>query len=378
MKLKTTGFPSKLLKELSETHEHSFKTKYPTYQRDYLRRIKAEYAEKQKPARETVFKDFLSKGRTLRELTDKFGDNTQELLHAKYEGFSLFEQVDEFSRTLYILLPVTDLAQVKVKPKLWSFVIGKQPDGEIDPYICVQLPAFEGKIQIALLYDLHYGHAKHRRDKLQSYVDWIQRSPNVYAILGGDLMENAIDRGMTFDQDVQPHSQLDELAMILAPIAHKCLFSVPGNHEERTKKATGIDVAKVLADKLEVPYFTGPVFCSILANGHKWTVFAQHGRGNSQTKGGKMNMASRPASFVNNVDFIVCGHVHDRVSEAQTIIVEDPVNCRLIYKNQWVVIAPSFLGWMDTYAYRAGYRPPSLGGVAIYLYADGTSKADQT
>lgn len=377
MKLKTTGFPAKLLSELAQTPEHSWKAKFPGYQRDYLRHVRDEYVEKHKPAKETVFLDFLSKGRTHQELVDRFPD-ADELLKGNYPGFALFKQVDEFNRTLYILLPATDLSVIKVAPKNWSFVIGKQPDGERDPYICAQLPDFTGKVQVALLYDLHYGHAKHRKDKLQSYINWIQRSPNVYAILGGDLMENAIDRGMQYDQEVQPHSQLDELAVILAPIAHKILFSVPGNHEERTQKATGIDVAKVLADKLEVPYFTGPVFCSILANGHKWTIFAQHGRGNSQTKGGKMNMASRPATFVNNVDFIVCGHVHDRVSEAQTIIVEDPVNCRLIYKNQWVVIAPSFLGWMDTYAYRAGYRPPSLGGVAIYLYEDGTSKADQT
>lgn len=378
MKLKDSGFPSKLLSELAETHEHSFKSKFPTFQRDYLRRLKAEYQEKQKPSREAVFLDFLSKGKTLLEITEKFGENAEGLLATKFEGYALFKQVDEYNRTLHILLPAEALDAVKVKSKDWQFTIGHDDGGEVQPYICVQLPTFTGKVQIALLYDLHYGHAKHRREKLQSYVDWIQRSPNVYAILGGDLMENAIDRGMTFDQDVQPHSQLDELAVILAPIAHKCLFSVPGNHEERTQKATGIDVAKVLADKLQVPYFTGPVFCSILANGHKWTIFAQHGRGNAQTKGGKMNMASRPASFVNNVDFIVCGHVHDRVSEAQTIIVEDPANCRLLYKNQWVVIAPSFLGWMDTYAYRAGYRPPSLGGVAIYLYEDGTSKADQT
>lgn len=371
-------FPTKLLPKLAETLDDNLTAEFPNWKRGELRKLKLEYLKTLQPAKESVFLDFLKKGRTRQEIEEKFGDQTDTLLNATYEGHALFQQVNEYNQTLYILLPAVNLSTVKVKSKNWKFTIGHEDNGEVQPYICCQLPAFKGSLQVALLYDLHYGHAKHRREKLQSYVDWIQRSPNVYAILGGDLMENAIDRGMQYDQDVQPHSQLDELTAILAPIAHKILFSVPGNHEERTFKATGIDVAKVLADKLEVPYFSGPVFCSILANGHKWTIFAQHGRGNSQTKGGKMNMASRPASFVNNVDFIVCGHVHDRVSEAQTIIVEDPANCRLIYKNQWVVIAPSFLGWMDTYAYRAGYRPPSLGGVAIYLYEDGTCKADQT
>jgi len=373
-KFKTSDLPL-----LAETLDDNLVETFPNFTRGQLRKLKADYLKTKSPPQETVFLHFMSKARTKKEMESRF-PNFDELLHADYDGYSLFEQVNEFGENVYILLPAPNLNAIKVQSKNWHFTIGHSPDGEIQPYICCQLPNFKGALQIALLYDVHYGNAKHRKEKFQSYVDWVKNTPNVYAILGGDLMENAIDdgRGMSYDQTENPHSQLDDMAQILAPIAHKVLFSVPGNHEERTYKKTGIDVAKVLADRLQIPYFSGPVFCSILANGHKWTIFAQHGRGNSQTKGGKMNMASRPATFVNNVDFIVCGHVHDRVSEAQTIIVEDPANCRLVYKNQWVVIAPSFLGWMDTYAYRAGYRPPSLGGVAIYLYEDGTSKADQT
>lgn len=380
---KRSEFPKDKLKELAETPMDELQIRFPDFKRDDLRFLRRKQTATLRPkAKEKKIspQKFLTKARTRKELVTRFGDKVDEVLATKFDGLNLFEQVNEFGENVYALLPAPSLDAVKVLPKDWKFTLGKEPNGEAQPYICVQLPRFKGKTQIALLYDVHYGHAKHRKEKFQSYIDWIRRSPNVYAILGGDLMENAIDdgRGMSYDQSENPHSQLDDMTKLLAPIAHKILFSVPGNHEERTFKKTGIDVARVFADRLEIPYFSGPVFCSILANGHKWTVFAQHGRGNSQTKGGKMNMASRPASFVSNVDFIVCGHVHDRVSEAQTIIVEDSANFRLAYKNQWTVIAPAFLGWMDTYAYRAGYRPPSLGGVAIYLYEDGTSKADQT
>jgi hypothetical protein len=268
----------------------------------------------------------------------------------------------------------------EIKPKTWGYHIGKSEDGKKQPYLVAQLPDFKGTIQIALLFDVHYGHFAHKKEKFLSYIRWIAENPNVYAVIGGDLMENAIDdgRGMSYDQDKNPQSQLNDMAHMLAPIAHKILLATPGNHEERTYKKTGIDVMEVLADKLKVPYFSGPVIVDILANSYKWSMYVFHGRGNSQTKGGKMNMASRPKGFTGHINFFISGHVHDRVCESETMIVADPINCQLQYVEQWTVVAPSFLGWEETYAYKAGYRPPARGGVSVELDENGDYRAKQT
>lgn len=328
---------------------------------------------------EDSFLKFLQKGRTKEEIQDAFGKKTNELLNGYYKGYTLFNQRDEYNRKLFILLPVSP-EPAKIKDKDWKYSNQIDEFGLPEPYLVVQLPSFKGTLTIAPLFDVHYGHFAHKNTKFQSYIRWIAETKNVYAILGGDMFENAIDdgRGMSYDQAHNPESQLEYMKKALAPIAHKCLVSVPGNHEERTYKKTGIDVARILADSLQIPYFAGPVLLDILANDQRWTLYIHHGRGNSQTKGGKMNAANRPKTFTSMVHFFVSGHVHDRVCESETILYPNPLTCRLEQKEQWTVIAPSFLGWNGTYAYKAEYKPPAKGGVSIELRDDGGYRAIQT
>lgn len=325
------------------------------------------------------FMHFLSVGRTKEQIREVFGKETNRLLAGDYKPLSVFAQKDDFNRKLYILLPLTQEG-VEIKPKEWKYSIHNDEFGNHEPYLVVQLPPFKGKITIAPLFDVHYGNAAHKKQKFLSYIKWIERTPNVYAILGGDMMENATDdgRGMTYDQSENPESQLDYMVRNLAPIAHKILVSVPGNHEERTRKKSGTDVAKVLADALKVPYFTGPVLMDILVNGFRWTFYVSHGFGNSQTKGGKMNSASRPKTFTAMVHFFISGHVHDAVCERETILYPNPQTCRLEYRDQWVIIAPSFLAWNGTYAYRGGMKPGANGGVYIELNDNGDYRGVQT
>lgn len=319
---------------------------------------------------------FLSSAKTRKELEAKFGDQTDSILETKYEGMVLFTQRNNYHELVYILLPKPPKG-IRLLPKKYEHHRGMDEHGNDQPYLLVKIPDFKGKLIIAPLYDLHYGHSEHKFEKLLSYIRWIKETPNVYAILGGDVMENALDdgRGMTYDQSVNPQNQLNRMTELLSTIAHKILVSTPGNHEARTKKKTGIDVAEVLANKLQIPYFNGPVTMSIVANTYKWTFYVSHGFGNSQTKGGKMNMAGRPKSWTGLVHFIVSGHTHDCIAESETMIVEDPINCRLIFVKQWVVVAPSFLGWYKTYGYEAGYKPLAQGGVSMELYDNGGYKA---
>lgn len=179
---------------------------------------------------EESFVLFLQKGRTKDEIVGAFGKDANKLLRGEYKGLSLFTQRDAFMRKLYILLPISD-EKPEIKEKDWKFSFSKDEFGLPEPYIVTQLPNFKGNLIIAPLFDVHYGHFAHKSQKFQSYLRWIAETPNVYAILGGDMMENAIDdgRGMSYDQKTNPESQLSYMKNALAPIAHKCLVSVPGN-----------------------------------------------------------------------------------------------------------------------------------------------------
>jgi hypothetical protein len=326
------------------------------------------------------FHEMLSRSRTRREIEEIFGDQTDELLRTKFEGYNLFEQINDFGENCYCLLPeiVLDLA---IQPKIWSWY---RPAGEngygYQPYLMIQMPETtfaslgdDPEIRLVPLFDVHLGHHAHKEEKFRKYLRYIAETPNVFTWLGGDLVENALDdgRGMTYEQELPPMRQQDLAVHLLAPIAHKILWAQPGNHEWRTYNKTGVDPTAYIASRLQVPYSDGPLIVDLLAGGKRWRIHSDHGHGYSQTKGGKMNAAGRPRKFTDGVQFFVSGHVHDPVANSETVIVVDPVEKRLIYPQQWTIIAPSFLRWEGTYAYRAGFAPPGAGGVSLHLYKNG-------
>lgn len=335
-------------------------------------------AEATKGKRKTdAFLKFLSKARTRRELERRFTD-PDSLLAETYPGYSLFQQRNQYNEPIWILLPVIN-DSVEIKPRDWSFHVGLDEEGVPDPYLMVQLPdAFvDNAIRIVPIFDVHFGHIAHRDKKFLSYIRWIEENPNIYAILGGDIMENALDdgRGMTYENSMNPQSQFDAIEKLLSRIAHKILVATPGNHEWRTYKKAGIDPMRFLCERLDIPYFDGPVFLSLLAGGYKWRFYISHGKSNAQTKGGKLNVAQMAKRFTGMIHFYVSGHVHDPLVNSETCICENPVKCCLQLLPQWTVIAQSFLGWKNTYAYRAGYPPPGQGGVIMEIYDNGEYRA---
>lgn len=370
------------IKKLLATPYDDLIVEFPGYtRRELVAMKKAAQGLPVKPVQSTrsktraKFVAFLAKGRTERELKAKFED-FEALLKEDYEGYNLFKQRNLENEPVYILLPEV-INEVVVQPKAWKHHIAKD-DGRTQPYMMVQLPDHkESKVIIAPLFDVHFGNIGHRTEKFLSYIRWIKETPNIYAIVGGDLMENALDdgRGMSYDQKTNPEGQIGWMVQALAPIAHKILVAIPGNHEWRSYKKAGIDPLRFIADQLKIPYFDGPVFLDVLVFGYRRTFYVKHGEGNSQTKGGKMNAASKPRKFTGMVHFFVSGHVHDPVVMSETCVIPDPVNMRLTYPQQWTVIAPSFLRWEGTYAYRAGYPPPGTGGAICEISANGDYRA---
>jgi hypothetical protein len=330
-----------------------------------------------------AFRKFLLRAKTLSEIQAEFGDLSETLLAEKHLGLNLFEQINNFGEKIYILLPEVGEEdwRAQVKERIWSYHQSESLEGPWkQPYQMIQMPdgAFVGdEIIIAPIYDVHLGHYAHKREKLLAYLRWIEETPNVYTFIGGDFAENALDdgRGMTYSQEIPPSLQVKRACELLAPIAHKILFVLSGNHEHRTEKKTDIDPSAVVASYLNIPHYAGPVYCSILGKGRRWKLYAFHGNTSSQTKGGKLNAAGRPRRFTDFIHFYVSGHTHDPMVNNETCLVEDPERCRLTYQTQWIITCPSFLGWENTYAYVAGWPPPGKGGVALNLYSNGNYEA---
>jgi hypothetical protein len=351
--------------------------------KNYIQRIEREAKKAKKTKRTDLYENlknkfskYLQKARTVREIENMFGNVSEKLLADEYPGLEFYKQINNFNQIVHILLPVYS-QDIELKPRTVKHRYSVNEHGERQPYLLVNIPdrllSEHGQIDILPIYDVHLGHTAHKKEKFLSYLRYIAETPNVFAVIGGDLMENALDdgRGMTYDTDKNPTNQLDHAIQLLAPVAHKIICGLPGNHEWRTMIHAGIDPMKVLCDRLQIPYFNGPVYVSVVCGDYKWKYHFSHGYGNSQTKGGKMNRAGGPKKYSDFINFIVSGHVHDPICNSETCVVEDAANCRLTYPQQWIIVAPSFLRWENTYAHRSGYGPPGSGGVVCRMYANG-------
>ena len=83
----------------------------------------------------------------------------------------------------------------------------------------------------------------------------LARDPDTFLLILGDLFENAIPargEGMMFEQKLTPDEQIDEIADILKPVAHKIIGACTSNHSRRTAKEVGIDMDGQLYKRLGV------------------------------------------------------------------------------------------------------------------------------
>lgn len=327
---------------------------------------------------EQKFVNYLTKARTLDAVVRKFKLPPAEVLKCirkGYKHYDLFEPLNEYNEQMYILVkkPATEIVLEPRKIKT------RHSEGE-EAYIQIQIADKLDELRIVPLCDAHYGNKGHRSEKFRKYIDWIKRTDGVYAFVMGDMNESKTEtgKGHIYDQDTDPHQQINDMTVFLSEIAHKVLAMVPGNHEWQIYRKTGVDVTKIMAERLGIPYFQGGTHIHILWKGRRYGFKIFHGKGNSQTKGGKMNAAIRSKIWTEGIDFFLSGHTHDCICQPQTKFVPDLPNCRLIEKTYWTVVAPSFLGYWNTYAHRADFQPPAKGGVACVLYPDGTYRAEFT
>jgi hypothetical protein len=314
---------------------------------------------------------FCAKGRTLEEICKRAGWTPEEAKAqlVEREGFDLFRHRNRYGEPIFLYLPKPPVG-IRLGERVWKY--RKQPGGK--PYLMVEFPdANWDKIKIQPVSDVHLGHVGFDEEKFREYVNWIASEPNVFPILLGDEVENALDNAKgAFDQTMQPGvPQVTRFCQIYAPIAHKTLCMVPSNHLGRSQKLTNIDPAWIIADKLDIPYFGEPVFMDVLWRGNPFSFHIQHGVSNAQTAGGKLNAATRPITFQDFVHFAVSGHVHWEHVGEEVVIVRDPVNFDLLLMSTYVVICGSFLNYWGTYASRAGYKPGATGCPTCIIHPDG-------
>ena len=226
-------------------------------------------------------------------------------------------------------------------------------------------------ITIIPLYDVHLGSPNCMEQELIAFINKVISMPNVYLILGGDLIDNGTKSSVTnpFRATMPPSQQKREMAKILEPARDRILCILPGNHERRSGKDADDDPCYDIAAKLDVEnlYRENIAFMKIQLGREKvqngslrptYTIVAVHGSGGGILTGGAVNKSEQFGYTVDGMDALVIGHTHKPFNTSPGKICIDARNNVVSFKPFEVVSATS---WLEYGGYAARYmlRPAS-------------------
>lgn len=244
--------------------------------------------------------------------------------------------------------------------------------------IKILLPNTLKWVEVKLIGDLHFESPECRIDDFKQLVDYIEKNETCYAILNGDMLDNAIigSKGDHYRQRHSIEDSIDELVKILTPIKHKILAIDTGNHEGRTTKAVGIDITKTIAMRLgiEDKYSKEGYVLIVRYKEKKFSFYNRHGSGGGGTMGSKANALLKNKDIVSNVDVYFMSHIHQALMFPKGAYFLDENTDDVKYKESLFVSNSAFLDF-GGYGHDMGFSPPSKSNPYIKLFVENDKKS---
>ena len=88
-------------------------------------------------------------------------------------------------------------------------------------------------LELVCISDSHIGDPYANEQALMKQIRYVEETPNCYAIINGDIMNNGIksSKSDTYTEVLSPMEQVVKAVLTLKPIANKVLAITQGNHE---------------------------------------------------------------------------------------------------------------------------------------------------
>ncbi len=254
----------------------------------------------------------------------------------------------------------------------------------MEQLIVHKLPDFP-KIELYSVNDYHDGDEKTDEDMFKGFVKFISAEPFRYWGYTGDNLNNAIKSSVSnvYNEKRSPHEQKEHFIELMRPVANKCLWFVPGNHEARSSKETDSQLVWDIAcrlvgdDEARRLYRENEAFVKISFGRYSqhgknaepvtyvgWVV---HGDGGGMYVGNMVNKMQQRTMAIEGVDFSICGHVHKgKVGHSFPVRQIDPRNDIIRIRSVSNAICTA---WADYggYAARKLMLPGGKGALPIEL-----------
>ena len=237
---------------------------------------------------------------------------------------------------------------------------------------------FAETIEIHPMADLHIGDLSCDYKLIMERIDYIEKTPNAYCILDGDLMDTAIASsiGDTYAANIQPMEQLRRCVEIFEPIKGKVLSVLPGNHENRVYKTDGLDITEIMCRQLGIEDRYSPTTAMLFVRFGKgayrhqhrpqlYTVYATHGSGGGRREGGKVNRLADLASIA-DADIYIHAHTHLPLAFKESFFRVNRSGSSVELVDKLFVNTSAALNY-GGYGDKAGFKPASKRAPIIYL-----------
>lgn len=236
------------------------------------------------------------------------------------------------------------------------------------------------QIEILPLADLHIGDIHSDGKKIAEWLEYIEKTPNCFTILNGDLMDTAIKTsvGDTYGATLRPMEQLQQCVKLFGKIASegKILACCGGNHEARIYRNDGLDVTQMLCNQLSVGDLYSPESALIFvqfgeqdSDHHHWpmlySLYCVHGSGGGRKESSKVGRLVELASII-DADIYIHSHVHTPAVVRNAYYRVDTRRCTTSKVDKLFVNTSSSLQY-GGYGEAASFKPNSLETPMIIL-----------
>ena len=244
--------------------------------------------------------------------------------------------------------------------------------------IRADLPADLESVELLALADYPYADPNSDHDLIKRDIEYVANHDNAYCVLAGDLLDCALRSSLgDVYTNLSPMEELKTMTDLFAPIAHKIVGIVSGNHEARHYRTNGVELIRLLARQLGVEdkysSDTALIFLRVGADErhqhhHRpilYTIYVTHGAGGGRKEGGKIQRLVDLSAIV-DADIYLCGHVHLPASLKVAFARPSAANNSISYCTKLFVNSAAKLNY-GGYGDIGGYRPNSKDTPIIIL-----------
>jgi predicted phosphodiesterase len=217
--------------------------------------------------------------------------------------------------------------------------------------------------------------------EFEAYIKRIADDPFAAVLLGGDLINNSTRSSVAdvYDEKYSPRQQKEAMIELLQPIKNKIVAGVFGNHEQRSKRESDVDLVGDMFAQLGISgVYAGDAAFLKVSLGKKengkpatYMIYLSHGSGGGALLGSGVSRQDGYQMAIEGVDISVTGHVHKPSKTPSARLVFDPRNNKVTRSNTLIFVCTAWLDY-GGYPISKQMRPTAFYPDTIRL--DGTHK----